>query len=182
MKSPTTLKCDRIWENRPDSEKKTIMLRYLVCQPKIQPFKFEANSTLRCTCFFVSISLHDYFCAYATIDFLANRLVFLNTVTIGIKLLRNITGPYNPQHNNIHSKMHLFNTEYAGSTVTNACLLASALAFPSTLTPTDSLYWSNSYHCMYYQRVVYKKFVLKNVLTSSKILAHKKYLILTKFK
>ena len=53
------------------------------------PSKFEANPTLRRGVKSASISLftlassctNAYFCAYAIIDYLADRLVFLNMVT-----------------------------------------------------------------------------------------------------
>ena len=53
------------------------------------PSKFEANPTLRLQVKHASVSLfplvsscsNDYFRAYMIIDFLANRLVFPNTVT-----------------------------------------------------------------------------------------------------
>ena len=50
------------------------------------PSKFEANPTLhlwvkRASFSLASSCLNDYFRAYVIIDFLSNRLVFLNTVT-----------------------------------------------------------------------------------------------------
>ena len=66
------------------------------------PSKFEANPTLRRGVKRASFSLfilasscaNAYFRAYVVIDFLADRLVFLNTVTRLIKTLENIY--YNP--------------------------------------------------------------------------------------
>ena len=58
-------------------------------RPKMPPSKFEANPTLRHGVKSASFSMftlasscaNAYFCAYAIIDFLADRLVFLNMVT-----------------------------------------------------------------------------------------------------
>ena len=81
--------CDCIWENQPVSEKTKFF--FIVFLPfyiewKMPPSKFEANLTLRLhvrhAYFFLSVSCsNDYFRSYTIIDFLANWLVFLNTVT-----------------------------------------------------------------------------------------------------
>ena len=60
-----------------------------LCRVKMLPSKFEANLTLRLRVKHTSFALfplasscsNDYFCADLMFDFLANRLVFLNTVT-----------------------------------------------------------------------------------------------------
>ena len=61
----------------------------VVFQAKILPSKFEANPTLSLrpgSFSIIILCLNDYFRMYAIIDFLANRLVFVNTVTY-VKML-----------------------------------------------------------------------------------------------
>ena len=83
-------KCDRILEKQSVSEKnKKKFIALLPFTGKIPPSKFEANPTFRLRVKRASFSLftlasscsNAYFRAYAIIDFLADRLVFLNTVT-----------------------------------------------------------------------------------------------------
>ena len=84
--------CDCIWENQLVSEKNKILFNAffnLLHPANMPPSKFEANLTLllrvRRATFssfpLASPCLNDYFRVYTIIDFLANRLVFLNTVT-----------------------------------------------------------------------------------------------------
>ena len=70
--------CECIWENRLVSEKNKIIFLPFMSSEDV-PSKFEANLMLclqeRHTPFspLASSCSNDYFCAYATIDFLANQ-------------------------------------------------------------------------------------------------------------
>ena len=81
--------CDQICEKQPGSKKKKVLLLYLLRRTNMPSSKFEANS-MHHLCSFSLFPLafswsNDYFCTYAIIDFLANRLVFANMVTHVLK-------------------------------------------------------------------------------------------------
>ena len=77
--------CDSIWENQPVSDKSFF---YLLRRAKMLSSKFGANLTLRlrvkCASFSffpLASSCSNDFHTHVIINFLANWLVFLNTVT-----------------------------------------------------------------------------------------------------